>query len=340
MIKLKDVANLANVSTATVSRVLANKDTVSEETKAKVLEAVNMLNYLPNLLGRQLRKLETNTILVVVPDITNTFFSEVLRGIAQAARQNGYRVLLADTQNYIDSELDFLNYLRQKQVDGVILLTARTDSGLIQEFSHDYPIVLACEYYEGSSIPTVSIDNISSSRKITDHLIQLGHRRIAHISGPLNVVINRDRLKGYKQALAQHSLEMEPVLFQEGDFTIESGYNLMKKLLAVEHAPTAVFAANDAMAIGAVQAIKSSGLQVPGDIAVVGFDDIQMASILEPSLTTIAQPVFEIGVTSMNLLARLMKKEEIQKRHFVLEDKLVIRESCGFHSNRLLQKED
>jgi LacI family transcriptional regulator, repressor for deo operon, udp, cdd, tsx, nupC, and nupG len=340
MIKLKDVANLANVSTATVSRVLANKDTVSEETKAKVLEAVNKLNYLPNLLGRQLRKLETNTILVVVPDITNTFFSEVLRGIAQAARQNGYRVLLADTQNYIDSELDFLNYLRQKQVDGVILLTARTDSGLIQEFSHDYPIVLACEYYEGSSIPTVSIDNISSSRKITDHLIQLGHRRIAHISGPLNVVINRDRLKGYKQALAQHSLEMEPVLFQEGDFTIESGYNLMKKLLAVEHAPTAVFAANDAMAIGAVQAIKSSGLQVPGDIAVVGFDDIQMASILEPSLTTIAQPVFEIGVTSMNLLARLMKKEEIQKRHFVLEDKLVIRESCGFHSNRLLQKED
>jgi LacI family transcriptional regulator, repressor for deo operon, udp, cdd, tsx, nupC, and nupG len=190
-------------------------------------------------------------------------------------------------------------------------------------------VVLACEYLEGSRIPTVSIDNISSARKMTEHLIQLGHRRIAHLSGPMHVILSRDRLKGYQQAMATYELDLDPVLIQEGDFSYASGFNLTEKLLALQTPPTAIFAANDEMAIGAIKAIKQQGLRVPDDIAVAGFDDIQMSSIFEPALTTIAQPVFEIGSTAMELLVRLMEKKEVMKQRFVLEDRLIIRQSCG-----------
>ncbi|MCP3739451.1 LacI family DNA-binding transcriptional regulator [Rossellomorea sp. BNER] len=329
MIKLKEVAERANVSTATVSRVLSNTGKVTEKTKKKVLAAMEELNYQPNFLARQLRKLETKTILVVVPDIANTFFSKVIRGIESVAIQNGYQVLLGDSQNNGQSESQYLNHLRYKQIDGVILLTARTDSRLIEDLSDDYPVVLACEYLEGSRIPTVSIDNISSARKMTDHLIKQGHQRVAHISGPMNIILGRDRLKGYEQAMTQNSYEIDQVLVQEGDFSYESGYKLMEKFLALQNPPTAVFAANDEMAIGAIKAIKKHRLSVPEDIAVVGFDDIDMASIMEPELTTVAQPTFDIGSTAMDLLLCLMKKEPLTKKQFVLEDQLMIRQSCG-----------
>jgi LacI family transcriptional regulator, repressor for deo operon, udp, cdd, tsx, nupC, and nupG len=329
MIKLKEVAERANVSTATVSRVLSNTGKVTEKTKKKVLAAMEELNYQPNFLARQLRKLETKTILVVVPDIANTFFSKVIRGIESVAIQNGYQVLLGDSQNNSQSESQYLNHLRYKQVDGVILLTARTDSRLIEDLSDDYPVVLACEYLEGSRIPTVSIDNISSARKMTDHLIKQGHQRVAHISGPMNIILGRDRLKGYEQAVTQNNYEIDQVLVQEGDFSYESGYKLMEKFLALQNPPTAVFAANDEMAIGAIKAIKKHRLSVPEDIAVVGFDDIDMASIMDPELTTVAQPTFDIGSTAMDLLLCLMKKEPLTKKQFVLEDQLMIRQSCG-----------
>ncbi|TCP25588.1 LacI family transcriptional regulator [Scopulibacillus darangshiensis] len=333
MTKLRDVAKLAKVSTATVSRVLSNAGNVTEKTRRKVLAAMEDLNYQPNFLGRQLRKMETKTILVVVPDIANTFFSKVLRGIESVANKNGYQVLMGDSQNKSENESEYLNHLRYKQVDGVILLTARTTPHLVEELSDSYPIVLACEYLEGSNIPTVSIDNISSARKITSHLIKLGHHRIAHIAGPKNVILGRDRLKGFEQALAQNNLEIDQILIQEGDFTYESGYRLMKKLLALQNPPTAVFAANDEMAIGAIKAIKHCQLSVPEDIAVVGFDDIQMASIFEPELTTVAQPTFEIGSTAMALLLSLMKKEKLNMKQFVLEEQMIVRESCGAKSN-------
>lgn len=195
--------------------------------------------------------------------------------------------------------------------------------------ARQFPIVLACEYLEGADIPTVSIDNISSARKATEHLIRLGHCRIAHLSGPMNIILSRDRLRGYQQALAQHELEADAALVQEGDFTYESGYNLTLKLLALEKPPTAIFAANDEMAIGAIKAVRHRGGRVPDDVAVVGFDDIQMASIFEPSLTTIAQPMFEIGQKAMELLLALIEGTSARRRQLVLPDRLVIRDSCG-----------
>jgi LacI family repressor for deo operon, udp, cdd, tsx, nupC, and nupG len=334
MAKLTDVAKLANVSTATVSRVLSNTGKVSDEKAKQVMDAVQKLNYHPNVLGRQLRKMETKTILVVVPDITNTFFSDVLKGIENIGEKNGYQILLADTQNQPEKESEFLTYLDQQKVDGIILLTARTKKQTLNRYSENYPIVLACEYVENSKIPTVSIDNVSSARKVTNHFITLGHQRIAHITGPMEVVLSRDRLLGYRQALSENDLDIEEVLIQEGDFSYESGYHIMKKLLALSDRPTAVFASNDEMAIGAIKAINHHHLSVPEDIAVIGFDDIKMASIMEPNLTTIAQPAFEIGKKAFDLLIDLMKHEEVNLKHFVLNDSLVIRSSCG---TKLLQ---
>jgi LacI family transcriptional regulator, repressor for deo operon, udp, cdd, tsx, nupC, and nupG len=324
-----EVAQLANVSVATVSRVLWNTDPVKPATRDRVLNAIKALNYQPNILARQLRRKETNSILVVVPDITNSFFSKVLLGIETVAHKFGYQVLLGDTQNDVKRELQYVDLLRQKRADGMILLTARMKHIYIEEIAEQYPVVLACEYLEGSTVPTVSIDNISSAKKLTDHLIALGHRRIAFISGPLEVIVSRDRLKGFKQSFTQHELEIDPLLIHEGDFSLESGFNLVRKLVALENKPTAVFASNDEMAIGAIKGAKSLGLHVPTDIAVVGFDDIKMAAICEPELTTIAQPAFRIGKDAMELLIQLMNQEPITKRYHVLEDQLIVRSSCG-----------
>lgn len=332
MVKMSDVAKLANVSTATVSRVLTKPDTVKEVTKQKVLGAINQLNYQPNMVARQFRRKETNIILVVVPDITNQFFSRVLRGIEHTAVQNSYQVIVGDTENDVDSEYGYLDLLRQRQAQGAILLTARMDKHHLAEISSEFPVVLACEYIEGIDIPTVSIDNISGARKVTEHLIKLGHTQIAHITGPLNVILSRDRLKGYEQALNNRSLKIDPVYVQEGDYTYESGYNQMQKFLALEIPPTAVFAANDEMAIGAVKAVKASGKRVPEDVAVVGFDNIKISSIFEPSITTIDQPKYKIGIKAMDLLIKQINKKPLQKKQNVLSDKLIIRDSCGSSS--------
>ncbi|MGG1691812.1 LacI family DNA-binding transcriptional regulator [Heyndrickxia ginsengihumi] len=333
MVRIADVAKMANVSTATVSRVISNAGTVKKETANKVLEAIDKLNYKPNVLARQLRRLETQTILVVIPDITNTFFSNVLRGIESVATAYGYQVLLGDAQNIVERERSYLDNLGQRKADGVILLTARTDQKVLEELSEQYPVVLACEYYEGSNLPTVSIDNISSARKATEYLISLNHKKIAHISGPLKVVVGRDRLKGFHQAMAHHGLPIESLLVQEGDFSYESGFNLMKKLLMLDEIPTAVFAANDEMAMGAIKAAKAKGIRVPDDLSVIGFDDIKFASIFEPALTTIAQPTFEIGKKAMELLLKLINNEELEKDQFMLADKLIVRDSCRERSN-------
>jgi LacI family repressor for deo operon, udp, cdd, tsx, nupC, and nupG len=327
---MENVAKLANVSIATVSRVFTGSDTVADETRKKVMEAVKELNYHPNVLARQLRMMETKTIIVIVPDITNTFFSQVLRGIEIIARSNGYRVLLGDTGNDITIEHEYLKALYEKHADGLVLLTARMDRNTIESLTEKYPVVLACEYLEGSNVPTVSIDNISAARKATEHLIKLGHKRLAHITGPMNVILSRDRLEGYKQAMKTYGLEIDPLLITEGDFYYETGYDLMLKLMSINNPATAIFAANDEMAIGAIKAIQSQGLKVPEDIAIVGFDNIKMSAIFSPSLTTIGQPMYKIGEKAMNLLLDLIRGKKLRKNQFVLDDKLIVRESCGY----------
>ncbi|WP_299090569.1 LacI family DNA-binding transcriptional regulator [uncultured Metabacillus sp.] len=327
--KMSDVAKLAKVSPATVSRVLSNPELVSKETREKVMDVINQVNYKPHIVARQFRTKETKIILVVVPDITSPFFSKVLRGIEHVAVSHGYQVILGDTENDIEREKEYINLLQQKQADGMVLLTARLNKTEMEEIADHFPIVLACEYMDGLNIPTVSIDNISSARKATEHLIKLGHTKIAHISGPLHNILSKDRIKGYKQALLSHDLEVESAYIQEGNSTFESGYHQMMKLLAFEVPPTAVFAFNDETAMGAIRAAKDSGLSVPEDLAVVGFDNIKMSIIHEPNLTTINQPKYKIGMKAMELLLGLINGEKLTKKKIVLKDELIIRESCN-----------
>lgn len=327
--KMSDVAKLANVSPATVSRVLSNPDLVSKETREKVLDVINKVNYKPHIVARQFRTKETKIILVVVPDITSAFFSRVLRGIEHVAVQHGYQVILGDTENEIKREQEYINLLLQKQADGMVLLTARQDKSKLEEISEHFPMVLACEYVDGLNVPTISIDNISSARKATEHLIKQGHTKIAHITGSMNVILSRDRLRGFQQAMMSHDLEIDSSFIQESDASYESGYDQMMKLLALETPPTAVFAFNDEVAIGAMKAVKDSQLSIPDDIAIVGFDNINMASIVEPNLTTINQPKYEIGKKAMELLLKIINGESLQKKKFVMRDELIIRESSG-----------
>ncbi|MDM5357269.1 LacI family DNA-binding transcriptional regulator [Peribacillus sp. ACCC06369] len=335
--KMSDVAKLANVSPATVSRVLRQPDLVSEDTKQKVLQVIEEMNYKPHMIASQFRTKETKIILVVVPDITRPFFSEVLRGIEHTAVENGYQVILGDTENDIEREKEYIDLLYKKQADGAVLLTARMNKESLENLSNQFPIVLACEYVDGLDIPTVSIDNVSSARKVTEHLIKLGHTRIAHITGPMNIILSRDRLGGFQQAMKNHHLKVNQELIQEGgDYSIDSGYDQMMKLLSLEKRPEAVFVFNDEMALGAVKAIQDHGLSVPKDIAVVGFDNLKIASIFHPHITTIDQPKYEIGKKATNLLLTLMKGGTVEKKKFVMKDELIIRESCGANLEKSL----
>jgi LacI family transcriptional regulator, repressor for deo operon, udp, cdd, tsx, nupC, and nupG len=327
--KMRDVAKLANVSPATVSRVIRHPNLVSKETREKVLVVIKELNYQPHMIASQFRTRKTKTILVVIPDIRDPFFSQVLRGIEYTASYYGYKVLLGDTGNNLDKERQFIDFLFQKQVDGIILLTARLDISNLQQISAQFPMVLACEYLDGLEVPMVSIDNVSSARKMTEHLIQLGHIRIAHITGPMDVVLSRDRLRGFQQAMMIHELTIPPAYIQEGNYGLKSGYSQMIKLLALEELPTAVFTFNDEMAMGAIKAIKDYGMKVPDDIAVVGFDNLEISAVFEPGITTIQQPKYEIGEQAMDLLIKLINGVLLSKKKFVLQDELIVRESCG-----------
>lgn len=336
--KMSDVAKQANVSPATVSRVLRQPDLVNKKTREKVLKVVSELNYKPHMIASQFRTQETKTILVIVPDITRPFFSEVLRGIEHMALKHGYQVILGDTENNIEREKEYVELMYKKQADGVLLLTARMDSKSLKELSNSFPMVLACEYVDELDIPTVSIDNISGARKLTEHLINAGHKKIAYISGPMNVILSRDRLRGFQQAMAQYDLPVDPSYIQEGDYEIESGYNQMVKLLALEDPPTAVFVFNDEMALGTIKAVQDHGLKVPEDIAVVGFDNLKMATIFSPRMTTIDQPKYEIGQRATNMLLTLMKGGSLEKKKIVLKDELIIRESCGYFQQKSVIK--
>lgn len=327
--KMSDVAKLANVSPATVSRVLRQPDLVSKDTKQKVMDVIKELNYKPDMSASQLRTGKTKIILVIVPDITSPFFSKVLRGIEHTAAENGYQVILGDTENDIEREKEYIDLLYRKQADGALLLTARMNKDSLENLSKNFPIVLACEYIENLNIPTVSIDNVSSARKATEHLIQLGHTKIAHITGPMNIILGKDRLKGFQQAMTHHNLKINPAYIQEGDYGIDSGYDQMVKLLSLNNLPEAVFVFNDEMALGAIKAIQDHGLVVPDDIAIVGFDNLKIASIFSPLMTTIDQPKYKIGQKATDLLVTLMQGGTIEKKKFVLKDELIVRESCG-----------
>lgn len=324
---IKDVAKLAGVSIATVSRALNGERRITETTRSTVERAAQQLGYQGNVLARNLRAKSNRTILVIVPNIT-AFFSGVLQGIEDELGPD-YYVLLGNTKNDRRREESFLNLLLQRGADGAIVTSVRTGSTQLLDLSRKIPVVLACQYLEDPLLPTVSVDNVRAAMEAATYLVNLGHRRIAHLAGPLDIVVSRDRVRGYSLGLAGAGLPSDPTLVKEGDFTYESGYERTRELLSQPGRPTAIFASSDEMAAGAIRAVQHQGLRVPQDVSVVGFDDTQIASIFDLPITTVSQPVGEIGRTAVRLLLRLKADPSGETTRIKVDHHLVVRQSAG-----------
>ncbi|MCL4425620.1 MAG: LacI family transcriptional regulator [Firmicutes bacterium] len=327
MVTIKEVAQRAGVSITTVSRVLNNPGySISPATKERVLQAVAELDYRPNALARGLLKKGISAIGLVVPDISNPYYPEVVRGVEDVASRLGYTVILCNTDRDIDKVRRYVRVLLEKRVDGIIFAGGGIEGSDDDFLRPDLKVVLIGRH--GLDLPSVQVNNVKAAFQATEHLIELGHRRIAAITGPEASTTSLDRLMGYKKALKEYNLPVDGSLIQKGNFRPEAGYQATKNLLSIEERPTAIVTANDQMALGAIRAIREAGLQVPGDISVAGFDDVCVASYFDPPLTTVSVPMYSMGVRSMEMLARLIANEK-EKRRVVLETKLVIRQSTG-----------
>jgi LacI family repressor for deo operon, udp, cdd, tsx, nupC, and nupG len=327
---IREVARLAGVSIATVSRALATPEKVSGKTLRRVLAQVERSRYRPNLLARNFRSKRAYCIVVLVPNIANPFFAEVIRGIEQVAQQHGYAVLLGDTEGRDDREEYYVSLVETRQADGLIQLRARLPAAaLAADGSLQIPFVNACECLEDAPCPRVRVDNVAAARALTTHLVDLGHRRIGTVLGPARSPLTRDRLRGYQLALRGAGIGRDDALIAQGDFSMSSGRAAAMKLFASRTPPTAIFCFNDEMAMGAMQWLKGAGLSVPDDVSVAGFDDIEFASFCDPPLTTIAQPTRQLGNAAMSLLYEILAGGRPAHATRTLPTKLIIRASTA-----------
>lgn len=308
-VSIKEVAKLAGVSIATVSRCLNHPGKVREQTRRRVEEAIRETGYTPNTLARSFRRGRTNRVMVVLPTIGDPFFGPVMRGIRLAARAKGYSVIIVETEfnTMTADEVDAM--LVSRETDGVILLASMSPFGTeipSAKTRRRLPIVIGCETIspELGGLPSVHIDNVAAAEEATGYLIGRGHRRIAMICGEHTSLLTRDRERGYRSAMGKAGLEIEDGWIVEGDMTLRGAVRATRRLLSHRSRPTAVFCANDEMAIGCIHELRSAGLAVPRDVSVMGFDDIRYAEVVDPPLTTIAQPAEEIGERVMFRLYR------------------------------------
>lgn len=330
MATIRDVADLAGVSVATVSRSLQQPERVSPKTRSRVISAIEQTGYQPNQMAVKFRSGKTHSLVVLVPTVANLFFARVISGMQEAAAQRGYTLLLGNTLGNPQIEAEYARMVQTAQADGVIQLRAfnpfvtdpSSGSGLL-------PMVNACEVLETSLCPTVTLDNRQAAATMTRHLLEHGHQRIALIKGPQASPLTQERLAGYQDALKQANIEFDPALLFDGDFTLHAGYEAARQILAHPQRPTAVFCENDETAIGAMQAIKEAGLKIPEDISIAGFDDISFAAFCDPPLTTIAQPAEEFGQTAVNLLVDVLTGKISKAPKVIMPFELIIRHSTG-----------
>jgi LacI family transcriptional regulator len=330
-VTIYDVAREAGVSMATVSRVVNNNPNVKPQTRKKVFEAIERLGYRPNAVARGLASKKTTTVGVVIPDISNQIFAEVARGIEDIANMYHYNIILCNADKRKEKEIRVINTLLEKQVDGLLFMGGTVTEEHIQAFrTASVPIVLCATTDELASIPSVDINHEDAAFDAVNNLIQNGHKHIAMISGTLQDQSNGfARYQGYKRALESAGLTVDEDYVRIGNYRYESGVDAMKYFLELSKRPTAVFAATDEMAIGAIHAIQDAGLKVPEDISVISVDNIRMASMVRPQLTTVAQPMYDIGAVSMRLLTKLMKKETVEQSRVILPHEIIQRQSVA-----------
>ncbi len=325
---IKDVARVAGVHSSTVSRVINGKPCISQETAKRVFSAIERLDYTPNALARSLKTKKIQTLAMLIPDISNPFFAGLARGVEDTANQYGYNVILCNTDDCFEKEVIYLKLLAEKRVEGLIVATAQIrDKSILELGKTGCPYILLSRNIKGLQENSISIDDIAGGYLATEYLINLGHRNIAHIAGPYNTTTALDRIKGFKKALLNYGVPFQKQYIGEGDFRIKGGYQVMKQFLRLENPPTAVFTANDLLAVGAMEAIRENGYDVPADISIIGFDDIKLASYFSPPLTTIRQPMVEMGsLAIIKLLERI--EHNLTQPNILIKPELVVRKSC------------
>lgn len=331
MATIKDVARLADVSIATVSHVLNGTRFVSKEVQLRIMDAMETLNYQPSAVARGLRTKKTNTMALIIPDITNPFFADFTRGFQDTVDEKGFLVLVCNSDRILSRELRFLEMIWQQRVDGVVLNPSKVKSDdLSRLIKARISVVLIGSQIDHPDFNVVMIDNVKGGFDAVQHLIDFGHRRIGLLCGLLTTTSGSLRYQGYLKALEQNGIPCEQDLIIEGDITYEGGYRCMSQLLTRKPLPSAVFATSDVMALGAKTAIEDAGLQIPGDISLIGFDDIPEVSRSRPRLSTIEQPKYRMGQEAANvLLEQIESKQTAPRKRIIMEHQVIVRESTA-----------
>jgi DNA-binding LacI/PurR family transcriptional regulator len=326
-----DVAKLADVSTATVSKVLNCRPGVSKETKAAVNEAIDKLNYQRNYIARGLRMNRTFTIGIVTDDIEGVFTIPLVRGIEDGVRPLGYNVFLCNSYGQRDLERNNIEALIAKQVDGLIMMSGYKVSNrdLPAASTHDKPILFLYQYSNNGEIPSIIPDDFQGGKIATKHLTGLGHKKIGVIAGPLNFEAVNLRLEGYKKVLKEHDIQFDPVLVQFNNWNQKAAYQTTIYFLSLSTPPSAIFCMSDIFAIGAAQAVSEAGLRIPDDISLVGFDNRFFSENQVPALTTVELPFYDMGLQAGQLLHKMISEDVIGEKNIVVPCKLIIRDSTA-----------
>ena len=327
-VTIRDVAKEANVSYSTVSRVLNNNKHVRPDKRQIVLEAVSRLGYIVNQPARSLAGGSSEVIGLLVPDLGTMYTGQIMLGIDEVLTRIGYDIMLHTTHNRKTKEAVYINRLSMGMTDGLLLLLPLDIEYLRILHQKQYPYVVIDNKDFDAFSPTVGADGYNGACEAMRHLTELGHRRIAHITGKLAMSSGQERLQAYQDVLRERGLPYEPELVVEGDYTQLTGYHAAQTLLSLPQPPTAIFAANDEAAFGALDAIRNRGLVVPDDISLVGFDNIPQTGLSHPALTTVHQPMKEMGGIAAEMLMEILENPETPVRKVVLETHLVIRASC------------
>ena len=335
-ITIKDIAALAGVSKTTVSKIINNKDdSISKPTRDKVLKIMKEQNYVPNKLAQSLVTKRTKTIGLLIPDIRNPFFTDISRGAEDFARKEGYNIIFCSTDEDYEREAECVSMLCEKMIDGIIFTPSSITSHEENRYNDlDIPMVLVDKNIELSNAKgIVKVDNKNGTYEATKHLIKQGHKEILYLSGPLKNDISKERLQGYIRALEKNNLSVKKENIVEGKYRYEWAYNFIKNLEEIKC--TAICCANDLMAIGAIQALREKKFKIPEDISIVGFDDIETAKLIDPSLTTIRQPAYEMGAKASEILISSLKnKDKESVGTIIFKPSLIIRNSTSDINNK------
>lgn len=328
-ITIYDVAREANVSMATVSRVVNGNPNVKPTTRKKVLNTIESLGYRPNAVARGLASKRTTTVGAIIPDISSIFFAELARGIEDIATMYKYNMILSNSDQNKEKELQLIDAMLEKQVDGILFMGGNITEEHVQQFStSSVPVVLAATYDQTNRIPSVNIDYEEAAYNATKFLIDNNQQHHpAFISGQEDTQISQLKYNGYKRALEDADVRLKEDYIVKGDYSYQSGIEAVNELMSLEERPSSIFVASDEMALGVIHGAQDKGYSIPDDLEVFGFDNTRLATMVRPTLSTIVQPMYDIGAVAMRLLTKYMNQEEVTERKVVLPHRVIGRSS-------------